>query len=66
LKVENITTTLKKSNGFRNPLGIFKVEILLADSKQIKPIFLVRLVPLFKQIGVSMAPSLKSLLAQNL
>jgi hypothetical protein len=51
---------------FQNPLGIFKVEILLANSKQIKPIFLVRLVPLFKQIGVPTAPSLKSLLAQNL
>jgi hypothetical protein len=42
---------------FQNPLVVFKVEILLANSKQIKLIFLVRLVPLFRQIGVPMAPS---------
>jgi hypothetical protein len=51
---------------FQNPLGIFKVEILLVNSKQIKPIFLIRLVPLFKQIGVPTTPSLESLSAQNL
>jgi hypothetical protein len=43
---------------FQNPIGIFKVEILFANSKQIKPIFLVMLVPLFKHIGVPMARSL--------
>jgi hypothetical protein len=51
---------------FQNLVGIFKVEILLANSKQIKPIFRVRLVPFFKLISVPMAPSLKSLVAQNL
>jgi hypothetical protein len=29
---------------FQNPVGIFKVEILLANSKQIKPIFRLKLV----------------------